>query len=197
MIVDTGLTFRIVLIGDSSVGKTCIVKRFVNNQFHDDELNTIGAMYENYTDIRNGREITLQIWDTAGQEKFRSLGPVYYREAAGALLVFDLTNRQTFANASMWLNSFRGAAGDDAVVVVIGNKNDLIVGDSTIETEAQDWARSNGYEFFSTSAKTGQGITDLFEYIMDTLAARKNEFAMSNVPRFIDEHDIQKERQCC
>ena len=195
IVSDDELAFRVVLIGDSSVGKTCIVNRFVNNQFREDELNTIGAMYENYKERRNGSEVSLQIWDTAGQEKFKSLGPVYYRDAAAAILVFDLTNRQSFDNVSDWLKSFRTAAGDNALVVLVGNKNDLIVGDAAIETQASDWATEKGFKFFSTSAKTGNGIVELFSFLIDTLAASRNEFAM-NVPRLVDERDLKKDA-CC
>ena len=197
LVRNEGLTFRLVLIGDSSVGKTCIVNRLVNNQFHEDEMNTIGAMYETYTAMRNGTEITLQIWDTAGQEKFKSLGPVYYRDAAGAIVVFDLSNRHSFSNISTWLSAFRSSAGDDALVVIVGNKNDLVSDDTTLAAEASDWAQSNGYRFFSTSAKTGQGIEDLFGYVMDALAQNKGEFAMDSVPRFIDANDVESERGCC
>lgn len=169
IVSDDELAFRVVLIGDSSVGKTCIVNRFVNNQFREDELNTIGAMYENYKERRNGSEVSLQIWDTAGQEKFKSLSPIYFRNAAAAICVFSLTSRASFANIKSWIDSFHDVAGSRAIVYIAANKCDLEHEFEVTVEEAKEWAAEQNLKLFTTSAKTGEGIVAMFRELAEEL----------------------------
>ena len=162
---------RVVMIGDSSVGKTCIVERFIHSTFTPEPHNTIGTMYETYSEIRNGREVQLQIWDTAGEEKFKSLGHIYYRDASGAVIVFDMTNRTSFNNVSEWIELFRLTAGDGPGICLVGNKTDLADEVVVSEKEASEWAKSKGLAFFPTSAENGSGIKEVFSYMIDLLAA--------------------------
>ena len=148
---------RVVMIGDSSVGKTCIVERFIHSTFTPEPHNTIGTMYETYSEIRNGREVQLQIWDTAGEEKFKSLGHIYYRDASN--------------NVSEWIELFRLTAGDGPGICLVGNKTDLADEVVVSEKEASEWAKSKGLAFFPTSAENGSGIKEVFSYMIDLLAA--------------------------
>lgn len=167
-------TFRAVTIGDSSVGKTSIINRFLRNSFDKSEPSTIGALYESYTETRKGKQIELQIWDTAGQEQYRSLGPIYFRSSAGALLVFDITNQKSFENLEEWLTGFRNVGGDNTTVIVIGNKSDLADQRVVAKEQAEEWATAHGCMYTETSALMGYGIKNLFKMFIDELTA-KNE----------------------
>jgi small GTP-binding protein len=170
LIEEDKLTFRTVTIGDSSVGKTSIVNKFIRDRFDPTEKNTIGALYDSYTDEHEGRQIEVQIWDTAGQEQYRSLSPVYFRSAAAALVVFDITNRTSFLNLNQWLSSFRSASSEKAFLFLVGNKVDLDEMRAVAPEEAREWAARQKCTYFETSARTGDGIIDLFKQVAVTLA---------------------------
>lgn len=173
MIVDDHTaTYRAVTIGESSVGKTCIVNRFIRGTFNLTEPNTVGATYDTYTEKRDDLNIELQIWDTAGQERFRSLSPAYFRGANAAIAVFDLTKRSTFSAIPKWIETFKAAAGPDALVFIVGNKCDLNENDMVGYNEAEEWCKSEGYTYTVTSAKTGEKIPELFKNVIDALLAK-------------------------
>jgi small GTP-binding protein len=163
------LKFRVVTIGDSSVGKTSIINRFLRDTFELDEPNTIGVLYDSFVQECNGTPVEIQLWDTAGQEQYRALGPVYYRNAAAALVVFDISNRTSFENISDWIKSFRNVSADSATVIIVGNKCDRT--DRAVSPEdAKLWARNNDAVYIETSAKTGQGVDVVFDHLVSTLA---------------------------
>jgi small GTP-binding protein len=195
---DNRLTFRTVTIGDSSVGKTSIVNRFIRDRFDASEKNTIGALYDSYTDRADGQEVEVQIWDTAGQEQYRSLAPVYFRSAAAALLVFDLTNRDTFTSLDNWLASFRVAIAHRAVLFLVGNKLDLVSDRQITIDEARNWARANECSYYETSAKNGQGVHELFRALAATLASSgaRPQPAIANKAT-AREHTQTGEKTCC
>jgi small GTP-binding protein len=177
MLVDEGsIVFRVVLIGDSSVGKTCVVNRFLHDSFDNHEPNTIGASYETYIENRDGFAMELQIWDTAGQEKYKSLGPIYYRESAAALAVFDMSNHGSFESIPGWIKSFRSVSGEAAIVIVVGNKMDLVDEQVVQIEEAQHWAQVEGLDFLPASAKTGSGVREVFDKLLDRLAEKRDSF---------------------
>ena len=163
-------SFRAVVIGESSVGKTCIVNRFIRNKFNPAEANTVGAIYDTFTDSRNGCTFEVQIWDTAGQEKFRSLAPAYYRGSNAALAVFDMSKRSTFTCLDSWISDFRTVAGESSIVIVVGNKADLTEQIQVTANEAKEWASARNMMFFEASAKTGMGIKEIFQGLVDILS---------------------------
>ncbi|OHT13480.1 Ras family protein [Tritrichomonas foetus] len=170
LLEDSKITFRTVTIGDTCVGKTCIINRFLRSTFDQDQTNTIGSLFETYTTDRGAHNIELHLWDTAGQEQYRSLGSVYFRSAAAALIVYDITNKQSFLNCEQWLKSFRDASGEQSLVFLVGNKSDLDSQRDVTREEAQLWADKNGCAaFWETSAKTGDNVVELFEKIVDEL----------------------------
>lgn len=191
------VTFRAVTIGDSSVGKTCIINRFLRDTFDVDEPNTIGALYDSFVQEHNGKVIEIQLWDTAGQEQYRALGPVYFRSAAAALVVFDLTNRESFNNLADWIKAFRSVGGDNTILIVIGNKCDLP--DRQIQTaEAKEWAKDHDCSYVETSAKTGQGIKVLFDALVTSIAQANLDDTSSHALRsHIFERDNQNGKKCC
>jgi small GTP-binding protein len=152
---------RVVMIGDTSVGKTSILNQLIDHQFNDLEQSTIAANYHLYLDEIDDSKIEIQIWDTAGQERFRSLGPVYYRDALGAVAVYDVSNRRSFENLTDLVASFTDVAGNGPLVTVVGNKCDLPSAAVTRD-EATQWALWNSYDLYFTSARSGEGITELF-----------------------------------
>jgi small GTP-binding protein len=152
---------RVVVIGDSSVGKTSILSRLLEDRFDHNEGATIGANYQLWMDEIASVKVELQIWDTAGQEKYRSLGPIYFRGAIGAVIIYDVTNRESFNHLEDWITGFSEVAETGALIVVAGNKCDAtehVVG----RAEAREWAIARGIDWYQTSAKTGEGITELF-----------------------------------
>jgi len=183
LIEEEKTTYRCVTIGDSSVGKTSIVNKFLLNKFNPSEPNTIGTLYESFSDRRDGRDIEVQIWDTAGQDQYRSLGPIYYRSSAAAILVFDITKPDTFQNLGTWLSAFRDVAGENNVIFVVGNKVDLEDKREVTSDEGEMWAKKNGCHYIETSANDGTRIKELFELLVDELI---RTFDGENNMRIID-----------
>ncbi|KAH0788738.1 small GTP-binding protein [Histomonas meleagridis] len=164
---------RVVFIGDASVGKTSILNNLVDDRFDEFEPSTVGANYQLFSNNVKNIHVEMQIWDTAGQERYRSLGSIYYRNSIGAIVVFDLTSRSSFNNIMTWIQDFYHIADQNAVVFIAGNKSDLKNERVVSTKEAQEWADSNGYQYFETSAKTGEGIHDMFDSLSKELVQKK------------------------
>lgn len=154
---------RIVTIGDASVGKTSITSYLIDKAFNPFEPSTVGANYQTYSVSLPDERVDLQIWDTAGQEKFKSLGHIYFRNAAAAVVVFSLANRDSFLRLEEWICSFKEAAGNNAIVYIAANKADLDEDFEISAQKAEEWATKEGYKFYMTSAKTGLNIDKMFE----------------------------------
>jgi small GTP-binding protein len=187
--------FRVVAIGDASVGKTAIITQLMHGRISGEEKSTVGAMFVLHHEVVDGGGIEMQVWDTAGQERFRSLGPIYYRNASCAILVFDVTNHESFEHLDGWVKSFMTIAGGRAFVFAVGNKIDL---DERVvpETEMREWAEANGLKWFMISAKTGKGVAELFKAVAQELVDRT---APPAVPRqTADGRDARaKKNRCC
>jgi small GTP-binding protein len=140
----------------------------------------------------------LQIWDTAGEEKFKSLGPIYYREASAALAVFDVSNPQSFEDLNGWIENFHSVAGSEAVVVVVGNKIDLVDAQKVTNAEAEQWCGAREYAFVAASAKTGEGVPDVFDRLLSLLAERRDDSTSRSVQRFVAPPlEPQEKSGCC
>ncbi|OHT08441.1 small GTP-binding protein [Tritrichomonas foetus] len=172
---DQSALFRVVMIGDSSVGKTSLINKLVYDKFNQQEPSTVGAMFVLHTEALEKERVEMQIWDTAGQEKFRSLGPIYYRNADAAVVVFDFTQKSSFHNLDSWIDSFTDVVGTEAIIIVAGNKSDLPPDPEVSEESAKAWAEQNNFHFFSTSAMTGKGIHEVFHVIGEELLKRKKK----------------------
>jgi small GTP-binding protein len=196
---DDQATFRTVTIGDSSVGKTSIVNQFIRHRFNSAEKNTIGALYDCYTEVHEGRQIEVQIWDTAGQEQYRSLSPVYFRSASAALLVFDVTNRTSFESLDDWLQLFKKSNSENTLVFVVGNKIDLVEERKVTIEEARDWARKHSSSYFETSAQNADGITTLFKSLAVTLAGQESlqTSDILSAPSKIPTPLTPEKKRCC
>lgn len=136
------------------------MNRLSQSDFDPNEPPTVGSTFILHTEEIENTRIQLQIWDTAGQERFRSLGPVYYRSAVAGILVFDLTNLESFQNLEMWARTFIDVAGAKTIILVLGNKADLTGEIVVTEEEARGWAQQRDYIYFATSAKTGENVAE-------------------------------------
>ncbi|KAJ3595821.1 hypothetical protein NHX12_002235 [Muraenolepis orangiensis] len=165
--------FKIILVGDSDVGKTCVVQSFKTGLFVENQLNTIGVDFTVRTLDIDGKKIKMQVWDTAGQERFRTITQSYYRSAHGAMVAYDITRRPTFESVPHWIHEIRhyGAAG--VVLILIGNKSDLHSERQVLFEDACTLAEDRGaLAALETSAKDAQNVDTAFILMARELLAR-------------------------
>ncbi|XP_062000720.1 ras-related protein RABA3 [Rosa rugosa] len=164
--------FKVVVIGDSAVGKTQILSRFTKNEFCFDSKSTIGVEFQTRSVTIKGKLIKAQIWDTAGQERYRAVTSAYYRGALGAMLVYDITKRPTFDHVARWVEELRAHADSSIVIMLIGNKADL--GDQrNVPTEdAVEFAEEQELFFSETSAFSGNNVDSAFFRVLEEIYSR-------------------------
>jgi len=154
--------FKYIIVGDTAVGKSCLLLQFTDKRFQPVHDLTIGVEFGSRTITIEGNQVKLQIWDTAGQEKFRSITRSYYRGAAGALLVYDITRRETFEHLTTWLEDCRKFSNQNIVIMLIGNKCDLENKRAVSNEEGEAFAKQHGLTFLETSAKTAENVENAF-----------------------------------
>lgn len=154
--------FKYIIIGDTGVGKSCLLLQFTDKRFQPVHDLTIGVEFGARMINIDGKQIKLQIWDTAGQESFRSITRSYYRGAAGALLVYDITRRDTFNHLASWLEDARQHANPSMTIMLIGNKSDLSHKREVSTEEGERFAKEHGLVFLETSAKTAHNVEEAF-----------------------------------
>lgn len=191
--------FKVMLIGDSGVGKTCVLVRFKDGAFLSGSfISTVGIDFKNKTIQLDGSKIKLQIWDTAGQERFRSITHAYYRDAHALLLLYDVSSRQSFENTRAWLSEIQEYAARDVVVMLLGNKADLSREKGVKREEGEKLAKDFHVPFMETSAKSGMNIELAFEAAARELV--RKEGLDSNLKKFdISTYVNDKEEKpgCC
>ena len=158
--------FKIVLIGDSGVGKSNLLSRFTRNEFNLESKSTIGVEFATKSIQAEGKTIKAQIWDTAGQERYRAITSAYYRGAVGALLVYDISKHSTFENVERWLKELRDHAEANIVVMLVGNKSDLRHLRAVETDEAMAFAEQHNLAFIETSALDASGVDTAFQRIL-------------------------------
>jgi len=154
--------FKILLIGDSGVGKSCLLLRFADDSWTDSHISTIGVDFKIKTLNCDGKVIKLQIWDTAGQERFRTITSSYYRGAQGIILVFDCTDMESFNNVKQWLGEIDRYACENVNKLLVGNKVDLVSGRVVDKNVATEFAESMSIPYIETSAKNASGVEEAF-----------------------------------
>lgn len=154
--------FKLVLLGESAVGKSSLVLRFVKGQFHEYQESTIGAAFLTQTVCLDDTTVKFEIWDTAGQERYHSLAPMYYRGAQAAIVVYDITSQETFGRAKNWIKELQRQASPNIVIALAGNKADLSSKRMVEYEDAQSYAEDNALLFMETSAKTAMNVNDIF-----------------------------------
>jgi len=162
--------FKLVLLGESAVGKSSLVLRFVKDQFDDYRESTIGAAFLTQTvQLDDATTVKFEIWDTAGQERYKSLAPMYYRNAHCAVVVYDITQSASLDKARTWIRELQRQADPSIVILLCGNKTDLEARRQVTKEEAQKYAEEEGLMWAEASAKTGEGVTDIFTSIAKKL----------------------------
>ena len=158
--------FKLVVVGDSGVGKSQLLSRFTNDEFDLDSKSTIGVEFSTRQIEHDGKTIEAQVWDTAGQERYRAITSAYYRGAVGALLVYDISKRLTFENVERWLKELRTHADPSIVVMLVGNKCDLKHLQAVLTDDAKSFAEQNNLAFIETSALDATNVDLAFETIL-------------------------------
>ncbi|XP_056610013.1 RAB3D, member RAS oncogene family, b [Triplophysa dalaica] len=167
--------FKLLIIGNSSVGKTSFLFRYADDSFTSAFVSTVGIDFKVKTVFRNNKRIKLQIWDTAGQERYRTITTAYYRGAMGFLLMYDITNQDSFSTVQDWATQIKTYSWDNAQVILVGNKCDL-EDDRLVTTEdGLRLADELGFQFFEASAKDNINVKQVFECLVDVICDKMNE----------------------
>ena len=204
--------FKLILIGNSGVGKSCILQRYIKHTFEESYKCTIGVDFLMKSIVINGQTVKLQLWDTAGQEKYKSMASSYYRGANVALIVFDITNHESFDALPLWIENFYKNGPEQKNIILIGNKNDLTDLRQVTQKEAEAFSETNNMMYFETSAKEGDNIEYIFNYAAEKLLefyGRNNEAILkrqmtpnndiqsSNFKEIRIEESPNKKKNCC
>ncbi|CAG9317472.1 unnamed protein product [Blepharisma stoltei] len=193
------IQIKVVILGDSGVGKSSIILRFVYDDFKGETDSTIGAAYKGKVYQHNNCNIQFNIWDTAGQEKFKSLAKMYYRDATAAILVYDITNSQTYDGLKEWYRELKEFGPEDIILCIAGNKEDLVDSESVQLDTVEEFAESIGAYYKRTSAKTNYGIDMIFKEIANKVCAdkRTTQQTILGSMTLLQENIPQKKKGCC
>ena len=189
-------SIRVGLLGDGAVGKSSICNTFTGIQFDPDSMSTVGtARFEKKIKLSNDKEVKLILWDTAGQERFRSAGFRSIRSVQGIALVFDFTNKQSFKNIEVWLDEIRDNL-DNPCIVLLGNKIDIEKKKWQVtQEEVNKFAQEKKFNFYPTSAKTGEGINEAFTYIANLIYTKFEGKKTNNI--VITNNKKEQKKKCC
>ena len=159
--------YKILLLGDSSVGKTCFLMRYTDNTFQDIHMSTIGLDYKlKNVQLENGKMVKIQVWDTAGQDRFRSITKNYYKGAHGIILIYDVTEQKSFDNVKNWMAQIKEEVSERVSIVLVGNKIDDEDNRKISTEQGESMAKDYEIMFFECSAKTGQNIDEIFNNLV-------------------------------
>ena len=199
---------QILLIGDSSVGKTSLIQRYVNGIFKDEKdvyLPTVGLDFYTKYEIINNMNVLVNLWDTAGQERFKSLTPNYFKNAEGVILTYDITKTESFENLKYWMNSIETNLGDKKIfipIIIVGNKLDMEDMREITKENADNLSKEYNYKYFETSAKTGEGVDDAFRDLVNQILEKSDKFEeerneRNSVKINENQEDNPKKKGCC
>ena len=194
------LVYKVLLLGDSSVGKTCFLLRYCDKSFQEAHLSTIGLDYRlKSMTLQNDKNIKLQIWDTAGQDRFRAITKNYYKGANGIILIYDVTNKQSYENVKNWLTQIKEEANPNVIIYLAGNKIDVEEDQRVITTEdGQKIADEYKLPFKETSAKNGINVNEIFQELVEKI---DETFSKLDVPKGEQKNKLstggKRRRGCC
>ena len=196
---DSSYSVKFIIVGDSSVGKSNILLRFSRNEFDSGHQATLGIEFANKHVIYNNVDYLVQIWDTAGQENFRSVTRAYYKASAVAMVVYDITKEETFSHIQTWIKDCKDLAPSTVLIALIGNKSDLEEQRVITKERGENLARENNMMFFETSALNGNGIENAFKKCIEKVdkKIRNGDYNLSNLDEMnkygIKKIEIEKE----
>jgi small GTP-binding protein len=171
-ISDCMSTFKVVFLGEGRVGKTSIGRRWAENKFEQTTRSTVAAaFFQKSVQVKDGRMLNIMLWDTAGQEEFHSLAPIYYKDAHAAILAFSVVDQRSFDRMVQWKNELISSRGENIKLVVVGNKIDMTKDRCIKPEQGEAIAEANRAKYFEVSAKTGQGVDLLFAHVAELLAS--------------------------
>jgi small GTP-binding protein len=194
------LNYKFIIIGSAGVGKTALLKQLVDGTYHEDTQSTIGVEFDTVTLTIDKRKVKLQIWDTAVQERFRSIARAYYRNAVGVLLVFDVTDRKSFDVLPVWVSEIHALCDPNVIVQLIGNKSDRKSQRLVTIAEAEEFASQQKLQYIETSAKYGDNVTEAFVRVAATLmnkGFRQSTNPVDRSPFLPDPAETPREIGCC
>ena len=171
--------FKVVLVGDSFVGKTNIMSKYLKNEFHEDSKATVGVEFGSKQFNVEGHSIKAQIWDTAGQERYKAITSAYYKGAKGAFIVYDITRKNSFESIDKWINDVTAVADKKITIVLIGNKSDLEDQRQVTKEQGEDKANKLQVAFLETSAFSGENLEKAFQMMIKEVYQKCHEEMMS------------------
>ena len=193
--------FKIILLGEFNVGKTSIIKRYIENNFNQsNEKNTNSNIYNKIIRIDNKTLVKLNIWDTAGEEEFNPLIKQHFQDASGSLIVYDISKKKSFNKIEKWINEIKEKSPHHCINVLIGNKSDLNGKREVDFEEGVNLGKKFNFTFYECSAKTGNNIAIAFESLCNSIIARRNEGDIEERHTIRISHDDnkkKKESKCC
>ncbi len=202
---DYDMMFKIVLIGDSSVGKTNIMNKYLKNEFREDSKATVGVEFGSKQFIIDNHKVKAQIWDTAGQERYRAITNAYYKGSKGAFIVYDITRKETFESVDKWVNDLTMACDKNLTTILIGNKSDLEDQRQITKEQGEEKAKSFQLAFLEMSALSGENLEKGFNMLISEVYQKcKGEFKNSdylNLGDAVEEiqlkNDSENDKKCC
>ena len=180
------MIFKIILIGDSGVGKTNLLSRYMNGTFSDSTKSTVGVELACKIVEINSTKIKIQIWDTAGEERYRSITSAYYKGAKGCLLVYSITDRRSFDNIDKWIEQLKGNSDEDLCIILVGNKIDIEDFVDVKTEEGMEKAKSLNIPFMETSALNNQNIDKVFQKLIEEVYEKNNKIFRKNISLVVD-----------
>ena len=197
---DDVVEIKMILLGETAVGKTSIISRYVENKFSSDLMSSTSMTYVQKNIVIDKQKIQLNIWDTVGQERYRSLSKLFFKDTKIVVLVYSITNKQSFENLTYWLNLYKESIGDEAILGVVGNKSDLFLKQEVAEEKGEEFAKDNGAIFSLISAKDNK--VQLDEYINKLIHEYMIKFGVTKKQKKIklgndDEHNVEEVKAGC
>ena len=198
------ILFKIILVGDTSVGKTNIINKYIKNEFREDFYATIGVEFSHKKFVVENRKIKAQIWDTAAQERYKAITRAYYKGATGAFIVYDITRKETFDDVDKWRNELISSCNQEITVMLIGNKCDLEDQREISKEQGEEKAKSFGFSFLETSALSGENLEKGFQMLIEEIyqkykveQSKSDEINLNSGAEEIKIGKMNKKKKCC
>ncbi len=194
----TEILYKVLLLGDWSVGKTCLLMRYMDNTFTEMHLSTIGIDSKiKIVNLKEGLEARIQIWDTAGQERYKTIAKSYIKGANGILLVYDVTKRDTFEGIKNWVKQIKDQVSSKVSVILVGNKIDMEDKREVKTEEGEQLGKEFNYQFFESTAKDGKNVNEAFEALIKEIAEKYSYKPVSHGQKLENEKISNESKGCC